>query len=102
MPRSTGGSPQSKRSNMQQANNERIAQWIKVEHYRLHCVEEWPDSPYKQAVLAGTRSILERLKASLAPIAPEQCIVCASRRTDVAVLPFSVIQKAPAITRLAA
>jgi len=87
---------------MQQANHERIAQWTKVEHYRLHCVQEWPDSPYKQAVLAGIRSTLENLRASLAPIEPEQCIVCAYRRTESAVLTFFARQEAPAIRRLAA
>ncbi len=92
---------------MQQINNERIAQWMKVEHYRLHCVEQWPESPYKHALLAGIRSALEGLKASLAPIEPERCavcasVVCASRGAGSAVLTFSPKQKAHAITRLAA
>jgi len=88
---------------MQQAKqSEIIAQWINIEHYRLHCVEEWPDSSYKRAALAGIRSVLERLTASLAPIEAEPCILCASRRTDPVVLTFSAKQEAPAITRLAA
>lgn len=87
---------------MQQINSERIAQWMKVEHYRLHCVEEWPDSPYKHALLAGIRSALEGLKALLAPIEPERCAACASRGAGSAVLTFSVKQKAPEITCLAA
>jgi len=76
---------------------------MNVEHYRLHCAEEWPDTPYKEAVLAGIRSVLERLKASLTPIDPQQCVVCASRRTESAVLTFpSEPEPCPAITRLAA
>ena len=87
---------------MQQANSERIAQWIKVEHYRLHCVEQWPDSPYKQALLAGIRSALEGRRTSLAPIEPEQCVVCASRPAGSAVRALPGPQRSPAITRLAA
>jgi len=89
---------------MQQAKHPKdvSAQYMRAEHYRLHCVEQWPDSPYRQALLAGIRSALERLKESLAPIEPEQCIVCASREAGSAARTFSVPQKSPAITRLAA
>jgi hypothetical protein len=71
-----------------QRPNEMIEQWIHVEHCRWHSVEEWPDSPRKEAALAGIHSALERLKSSLAPIEPQQCIVCASRRAESAVLTF--------------
>ena len=81
-----------------------IRQWMNVEHYRLHCIEEWPDSPHKEAVLAGIRSALESLESSsLAPLETPQCIVCASRKTEATVLMFpSRSQHSPAITRLAA
>jgi hypothetical protein len=55
-------------------------QWLTMEHYRLHCVERWPDGPYKQAVVAAIHSALERLRAaSLAPIQQPECSICASR-----------------------
>jgi hypothetical protein len=30
-----------------------FSEWIMGEHHRLHIVEEWPDGPYKEAVLAA-------------------------------------------------
>jgi hypothetical protein len=48
---------------------QQLEQWIKVEHYRLHCAEGWPESDYKEAVLAAIRSTLNTLEAaSLAPV----------------------------------
>ena len=84
--------------------NDKLGQWIKVEHYRLHCVERWADSPHKQAVIAGIRSALERLEAaSPAPSGLSPCMVCASRRREAVVLQFpSGSQEAPVNTRLAA
>ena len=38
-----------------------LKQWIAMEHYRLHTVELWPESDYKQAMLAAIRSTLESL-----------------------------------------
>jgi hypothetical protein len=55
-------------------------QWIAMEHYRLHCVEHWPDSPYKQAVLEAIHSALERLRTtSPVPLPKPECSICASR-----------------------
>jgi|SRR5579862_1909502 len=49
--------------------DQELEQWIKTEHYRLHYVERWPDSDYKEAVLAAIRSKLNTLEAaSLAPV----------------------------------
>ena len=60
-----------------------LRQWVKTERYRLHCVEGWPDSPYKEAVLASTRSVLERLEtAAIEPFDPLACMVCATRRNQ--------------------
>jgi len=84
--------------------NDKLGQWLKMEHYRLHCVERWADSPRKQAVLTGIRSALERMQAA-APASADQpmCMVCASRRRESAVLQFpSPSPAAPVITRLAA
>jgi len=84
--------------------NHKLGQWIKVEHYRLHCVERWDDSPHKQAALAGIRSALERLMAASPSLADSlPCMVCASRRREAVVLQFpSRSQAAPFIPRLAA
>lgn len=53
-------------------------QWLAMEHYRLHTVEEWPDSPYKQGQLAAIRSSLESLLRSGAK--PLDCHTCLSRK----------------------
>jgi len=46
-------------------------------------VEGWPDSPYKEAVLAATRSVLERLEtAAIEPLDSWACMVCATRRNQ--------------------
>ena len=89
---------------MQQFNraNEMLGQWMRAEHHRLHCVEAWPDSPQKEAVVAAIHSVLERLKAS-ATFEPPHCMVCASRRAKAVVLEFrSRSQNSPALNRLAA
>jgi hypothetical protein len=36
-------------------------EWIFMERYRLHTVESWPESPYKDATLAAIRSALAGL-----------------------------------------
>jgi hypothetical protein len=81
-----------------------LEQWIKVEHYRLHCAEQWPESDYKDAVLAAIRSTLKTLEAtSLAPVEQPRCMVCASLQAPAAVLELpSRLQGTIAITRLAA
>ena len=73
--------------------DEQLEQWIKMEHYRLHCAERWPDSDYKEAVLAAIRSTLNTLEAaSLAPV-----------RAPALVLELPARSQSPAaITRLAA
>ena len=73
--------------------DEQLEQWIKTEHYRLHCAERWPDSDYKEAVLAAIRSTLNTLEAaSLAPV-----------RAPALVLELPARSQSPAaITRLAA
>ena len=46
--------------------------FLAMEHYRLHVIEQWPDSPVKKAGLAAVRSTL----ASLAGIAKFECDTC--------------------------
>ena len=64
-------------------------QWITAEHHRLHIVEGWPESPYKEATLGAIHSALRSLAqdpglvASLPP-----CEVCMNRRKISAVVPF--------------
>ena len=59
-----------------------LRQSVKIEHYRLHCVEGWPDSPYKEAVLAASRSVLQSLEADIEPLDSLVCMVCAARRNQ--------------------
>ena len=63
--------------------DESLRQWVRTEHHRLHCAEGWPDSPYKEAVLAATRSALKRLEmAAFEPFDSLACMVCATRRNQ--------------------
>jgi len=83
--------------------NKNLGQWIKFEHSRLHSVEEWPPSPYKDAALAAIRSTVKRFEAEAPASDPLQCMICASRRAATVVLEFPSRSRASsAITRLAA
>jgi hypothetical protein len=84
--------------------DEQLEQWIKTEHYRLHCAERWPDSDYKEAVLAAIRSKLNTLEAaSSAPVEQARCMVCGSLRAPALLLELPFRSQSPAaITRLAA
>lgn len=42
-------------------------EWFKTEHHRMHVIEEWPESPHKQAALAAIRSKLASLARQLPP-----------------------------------
>lgn len=56
-------------------------QWIASEHYRLHTVEGWPDSPYKEATMRAIQSTLASLAQDPACAAQiPQCEVCLNRR----------------------
>ena len=51
--------------------------WLAMEHYRLHVVENWPDRPAKDAALAAIQSTM----ASLLRIRPAEglefeCCIC--------------------------
>ena len=63
--------------------------WLAMEHYRLHLIERWPDSPRKVAGLAAVHSTLE----SLAQTAPEseppfECATCLSERCKARLVQF--------------
>jgi hypothetical protein len=81
-----------------------LEQWIKVEHYRLDCAERWPESDYKEAVLAAIHSTLKTLEAtSLALVEQPRCIVCTPLQAPPVVLELPSRSQSPtAITRLAA
>jgi hypothetical protein len=55
-------------------------EWIGQEHHRLHVVEEWPESPQKQAVLASIQSKLQSLAWNRGKDSLPECMVCLSRR----------------------
>ncbi len=59
-------------------------QWFKTEHHRLHTIEEWPDSPHKEAALAATRSKLASLARNLPNSHPLHCELCLNREPGAA------------------
>ena len=64
-------------------------QWFATEHYRLHCVEEWPDSPRKEATLAAIQSTLVSLSRDLqSGSAIQACEICLSRKQANTVIQF--------------
>jgi len=78
--------------------NERLTQWLRMEHYRLHCVEQWPEGPHKQTALAGIHCTLQSLQSDFnSPIEPSLCMVCASRKAGLAVMEFPTASKGSAV-----
>jgi hypothetical protein len=58
------------------------AAWLAFEHHRLHHVEQWPDSPRKQAVIEAIQSTLDSL--SVYPRKSQEsfiCFVCEARNS---------------------
>jgi hypothetical protein len=66
--------------------NEINTAWLEFEHERLHDVEQWPDSPRKQAVLAAIASTLRSLSHHPGIDAKFSCLVCGSRMHNLRVL----------------
>jgi hypothetical protein len=64
-------------------------QWLAMEHYRLHTVEEWPDGPYKDGALAAIQASVESLIRSGA--GPIDCHICLGRkrRSNVVEMPLA-------------
>ena len=63
-------------------------EWLAMEHYRIHLMEEWPDGPRKDAGLAAAYAALEALENS-APVASTfVCEVCAKRRELEKIVPY--------------
>jgi hypothetical protein len=65
-------------------DQEMLEQWVSVEHNRLHCVERWPESPHKQAVLAAIHSALQGLAGGSALL----CSICVGRKREAGILAF--------------
>jgi hypothetical protein len=58
-------------------------EWLAMEHYRLHVVEEWPDGPYKQAAMAAIRSTLDSLARGHPETHCPLCEVCSNRARQI-------------------
>lgn len=54
------------------------SQWIAMEHYRMHSIEEWPESPRKASALAAVHSALAGLSRELTRTT--ECQVCLTRK----------------------
>ena len=67
-------------------------QWIAAEHHRLHLVEGWSDSPYKDATLRAIHSKLASLTEGV-PASFAGCNVCLSRRRASTVVTLRMSQQ---------
>ena len=58
------------------------AEWVAAEHYRLHVIEEWPESPRKAVALSAIQSSLQSLLQNHQPdgLLPG-CEICLSRES---------------------
>lgn len=58
-------------------------EWLAVEHYRVHLIEEWPDGAQKEASLAAARAALAALEQS-APLEASafSCEICSARNQN--------------------
>jgi hypothetical protein len=55
-------------------------QWLAMEHYRLHQVEQWPESRKKCATLAAIRSTMGSLSPETGPLPGHgDCLICLGR-----------------------
>jgi len=54
-------------------------EWLAMEHYRLHVVEEWPDGPHKHAAMAAIHSTLESLSRRHPEMGFPPCTICSGR-----------------------
>jgi hypothetical protein len=52
-------------------------QWLAMEHYRMHVIQQWPDGPRKEAALAAARSAIASLQRAVSLTDAEICPVCA-------------------------
>jgi len=58
-------------------------EWIALEHHRLHTVEEWADSPHKEAALAAIQATIQSLLRIQRPgVSLPLCEICLSRQNS--------------------
>jgi hypothetical protein len=57
-------------------------QYLALEHYRLHVIEQWPNGPRKKASLAAARSTVESLNRIHCQGTLFECITCARKDVD--------------------
>jgi hypothetical protein len=79
-----------------------FCEWIAMEHYRLHTVETWPESPYKDATLAAIHSTLAGLLRDLRAVRPPECSICWSRSNVQTIVEFPSRSRMLARSNLAA
>jgi hypothetical protein len=79
-----------------------LKQWMAMEHYRLHAVQEWPDTEHKRITVAAIRSTLERLSAQNHSRDAFTCCICASRNVSLRVIESHPPNIAPQTLRPAA
>ena len=73
-------------------------EWLAMEHYRLHSVEAWPDSPRKEAAMTAIRSKLDSLARDPRVMTqPLDCQICANRKKAAVVRDFPQRPKDPLI-----
>ena len=58
-------------------------EWLAMQHYRIHVMEQWPDGPRKRAGLAAARSVIERLDETLIEGPSFACATCAAGPPDI-------------------
>lgn len=65
---------------------------LAMEHYRMHTMEQWPESPRKAAGLAAVRSTIEALEKTAPGGTPDfvcaECL-CGHSSANIVVLPIS-------------
>ena len=72
-----------------EAHIEMYSRWIQMEHYRLHRIENLPESLYKQTTLAAIHATLVSLSSlPLAKSLPLACAVCLERKRQPSVVEF--------------
>jgi hypothetical protein len=63
------------------------SEWLAFEHYRIHVMELWPDGPMREAGLASARSALGGMVGSMREGTSFACMICASTRQTVSLMP---------------
>lgn len=55
-------------------------EWLAMEHYRMHLMEQWPEGARKDAGLAAARAAIEGLEQGAPAGSKFVCDVCANRK----------------------